>query len=140
MKTMLAIIFLVLLTGCSTLNTAGQAHYSVSPFEDKNGGLHCCVVDVVNGKEMAYLAAHISMGKDGAIEVNLVEQGVAAFEGQRIASIVAKDSIAAAVTAGMIAGGVMIAPLAAAAISGGALPAIATGAAGALAVDKETTP
>jgi hypothetical protein len=119
----------LLLVGCESLNSAGNAHYSVQPFEASNGTLHCCKVDVKNGKEMAYLRAHISMGKDGEIVVDLEEKGVAAFEGQRIASIVAQDSIDAAITAGMIAGGVMIAPLAAGALAGGALPAAAAGAA-----------
>lgn len=119
----------LLLAGCDSLMYAGHAGYNVKPFEDSKGNLHCCEVNVRNGKEVAYLNAHISMGADGAITVDLVEQGVAAFDGQRIASVVAQDAAKAAVTAGMVAGGVMIAPLAAGALAGGGLPAAAVGAA-----------
>jgi len=101
---------IVLLTGCQSLQYAGNASYSVKPYEDKNGAVHCCIVDVYNGKEIAHLKTHISMSPGGEIVVDLEESGVAAFQGQAIAS---QTAAATASTIATTVGAVMIAPVAA---------------------------
>jgi hypothetical protein len=133
MKTIMVLAAVALLPGCASLEYAGNSSYSVKPWQDAYGRLHCCDVQVHNGKEMAAVHAHIRMTKDGDIEVDLQEQGVTAFEGQRIASVVAQDTAKAGLSAAAIAGGVLVAPAVApalaAAISSGGLPAAAAGAA-----------
>lgn len=129
MKTVIVLLLLTVLAGCSSLQYAGNATYRVKPVEAKDGSLHCCDVEVYNGKEIAFLQAHISLGVDGAITVDLVQQGVAAFEGQKTASIVAQESTKVAATAAAVAGGVLAAPAIATAVTAGGLPAAAVGAA-----------
>jgi len=101
---LLALILAALfsLTGCSSLQYAGNASYSVKPFRDDAGATVCCAVEVHNGKEIANLEATITKsGED--YTVHLKEQGVAAFEGQRIASDAIKSAVAEATKAAVAA-------------------------------------
>lgn len=86
------------LSGCSSLQNAGNAEYSVKPFTNSAGTLVCCEVSVKNGKEIALLEAHVSKQGDN-YTVDLKEQGVLAFEGQGIAAGALKTTIDAAVRA-----------------------------------------
>lgn len=72
---------LALLSGCSALQSAGRAEYTVRPFAAADGTVQCCEVQVVNGKEYTSLEAHIEKRGDDW-RVDLKEQGVAAFQGQ----------------------------------------------------------
>lgn len=110
MKTVLVSLIILFLTGCTSLQYAGNASYSIKPYEDKHGSVHCCVVDVYNGKEIAYIKTHVSLGANGEIVVDLEESGVAAFQGQAIAS---QTAAATASTIATTVGAVMIAPVAA---------------------------
>ncbi|MBK8399937.1 MAG: hypothetical protein IPL29_02350 [Propionivibrio sp.] len=75
----------LLLSGCASLQNAGTAEYSVKPFVDTAGRVLCCDVTVKNGKEIAFLDAHIEKRGDD-YTVDLKERGVKAFEGQAISA------------------------------------------------------
>lgn len=128
------------LSGCASLQYAGNASYSVSPYESKTGALSCCKVEVHNGKEIANVEAHISKTAAGDYVVDIKEQGVLAFQGQQIAAGATKDMIDASAK---IAVAAALAPLLPALVPvvGGALlspgiSAAAVGAAGVLGVQK----
>jgi len=126
---------LLALTGCQSLRYAGTADYSVTPVFDKQNNMHCCAVHIHNGKEIASLKAHLKKTADGGYDISLDEQGVAAFEGQRIAAMATQDAIDKAAKAAAVAA---LAPLlpALAPVAGAALasPGIGAAAAGAAAV------
>lgn len=132
----------LLLGGCTSLQQAGTASYSVKPFMVGDQAV-CCEVTISNGKEIALLdATVIKRGDD--YEVRLHEEGVVAFEGQRIAAGAAKSVTAAAAKAAAIGGAVLIAPIVAPAagaalVSGTAGAAVVGAGAGAL-VNKATQP
>lgn len=132
----------LLLGGCTSLQQAGTASYSVKPFMAGDHAV-CCEVTISNGKEIALLdATVIKRGDD--YEVRLHEEGVVAFEGQRIAAGAAKSVTAAAAKAAAIGGAVLIAPIVAPAagaalVSGTAGAAVVGAGAGAL-VNKATQP
>lgn len=129
MKTMLALLFLALLTGCASLNNAGTASYRVKPMELSNGTTICCDITIDNGKEYISLDARVIKHGDN-YEVFLSERGVAAFDGQRIASVVSFESAKLVSTAALVAGRVLIAPLVAPALgAAGAGAALGVGAA-----------
>jgi hypothetical protein len=139
----LALFMAAGLAGCSSLNYAGVASYSVQPFKAADGSQMCCTVEVHNGKEIATLDAHITKtGND--YTVDLKEQGVLAFEGQRIAGTAAQAAIDAAARAAVATA---LAPLlpamlpaAGAALSSGGLPAAAVGAGTVIGVQKVMAP
>jgi len=87
------LIAAVLLSGCSSLNYAGSADYSIKPFAAADGKMHCCEVRVRNGKEIGLLEATISVKPDGSYKVHLMEKSVLAFRGQEISADVAKTGI-----------------------------------------------
>lgn len=135
-----AILFIVVLalTGCASLNQAGTASYSVKPFMAGDKAV-CCEVTVSNGKEIALLdATVIKRGDD--YEVRLHEEGVVAFDGQRIAAGAAKtlaaDAVKAAAVGGLVLVAPVLAPAAGAMLAAPGLGAAAAGA-GALAVGQE---
>lgn len=136
---MKAVLLAVFLSGCTTLQYAGNATYTVAPVITPNGDAVCCAVTVHNGKEIGYLEAHIT--KDGdKYTVDLKESNVQAFEGQRIVSGAVKDAIEdVARAAAMSAITPLIpalVPLAGAALASPGIGAAAAGAAGAIAVDR----
>lgn len=114
------IVFAALLSGCSSLQHAGNASYSVEPIITERGSVVCCRVAIKDGKERSSLSLHVVKQGDN-YTVDLVEQGVEAFEGQQIA---AGASTAAVKTVGKVAAGVALAP---------ALPALLPAAGAALA-------
>lgn len=97
----------LLLAGCASLQHAGNSSYSVAPIVTEKGAVICCRVDVRDGKERASLSLHVVKQGDN-YTVDLVEQGVEAFAGQKIA---AGASEAAAKTAGKVAASAALAPV-----------------------------
>lgn len=122
----------LLISGCASLQYAGNASYSVQPFKDDSGATLCCAVNVHNGKEIASLEAHITKKGDD-YTVDLKEQGVAAFQGQQIAAGATQAAIDAAAKAAVAAALAPIlpalAPVAGAALASPGLGAAAVGAA-----------
>ena len=143
MKRLLLIGAVLSLASCASLQYAGSADYSVKPFKDADGKVMCCAVDIHNGKEIANLEAHITKTGDD-YTVDLKEQGVAAFAGQQISANAVGVATKAAVDTAIIAGGVLIAPVAAPLIGGiatsGGLGAAAVGVAGGIGATKVLTP
>lgn len=92
MKTVL-VLLMIFLAGCSSLNNAGTASYSVKPFAAADGSLHCCEVTVINGKEIASLDAYIEAWPGNHYIVRLKERGVVAFQGQQIAADALGDAL-----------------------------------------------
>lgn len=109
----------VLVSGCTSLDSAGVASYTVKPALIE-GRAVCCEVTVHNGKQYASLDARIEKrGDDYTVE--LKERGVEAFKGQQIAAAAAT---ATASTAAKAATAVLVAP-AAVSVGGAAIEAIA---------------
>ena len=106
----LLMLFVVAVTGCASIQNAGTASYSVKPFVGADGKPVCCEVTVNNGKEIALLEAKV-IKKGDDYEVYLREEGVVAFEGQRIAAGAAKSLAASAVKAAAIGGLTVAAPV-----------------------------
>lgn len=125
---------LAALTGCASIDNAGTASYTVRPFMAGERAL-CCEVTINNGKEIALLDATIVKDGDN-YRVHLHEEGVKAFEGQRIAARAVDTAAASAVKAAAVGGLVVAAPLAGAALAAPGLGAAAVGA-GALAVGQQ---
>lgn len=138
MKRAILALVVVALTGCASLQQAGTASYSVKPFMAGDKAM-CCEVTVSNGKEIALLDATVVKHGDD-YEVRLHEEGVVAFEGQRIAAgaakTVAADAVKAAVVGGLVVAAPVLAPAAGAALAAPGLGAAAAGA-GALAVGQQ---
>ena len=99
MKKLMMILTLAALSGCASLNYAGNADYSVKPFVAQDGTIQCCEVRVHNGKEIGLLDATIDVKKDGSYKVHLMEKSVLAFKGQEISADVAKTGIRAGAAA-----------------------------------------
>lgn len=129
MKKLLLLIPLLLLAGCASLRYSGIAEYSLTPvFSGPQHTFEGYGLQVVNGKEIASVqASMVKKGNDYTI--TLKELGVKAFQGQAIAADAASTLGANAVKAALIGGGVMIAPVAGAAIASGPLGALVGGAA-----------
>lgn len=131
----LIILAAAALTGCASLNHAGSASYSVKTSADG------WEVTVNNGKEIAVVDA-VVVKKGDDIEVRLHQEGVAAFEGQRIAAGALDESVAkaakAAAAAAVAAVLPALAPAAGAALAAPGLPAAAVGAGAAIGVQKLT--
>ncbi len=138
-RLILAALAAFLMSGCASLQYAGNASYSVSPYETKNGEAVCCKVEVHNGKEIANLEAHVSKSGDNYV-VDLKEQGVAAFQGQLIAANATQAAIDAAAKAAVAAALAPIlpalAPMAGAALAAPGLGAAAVGAGAVIGVEK----
>jgi hypothetical protein len=136
MKYLLIVIALGL-SGCASLQNAGNANYQLRQITDANGKTGFDIT-VKNGKEIASVKVHLQ--KDGEkITVDLEEMGVAAFAGQQISAdalkITIKQAAEVAVAAAMAMAAPGVLPLAGAALAGGGLPAAVVGAGGALAVE-----
>ena len=107
MQKILMVVVVGLLGGCASLQNAGTASYSIKPFEKADGGLECCEVQVLNGKEIANLEAKITR-KGGDFSVELKEQGVAAFKGQEVSAEAAKALAETAAKAALVGAGVVL--------------------------------
>jgi len=140
----LAALFAVMLGGCASMQYAGTASYSVAPVFAQDGSIHCCKVDVFNGKEIAALNVHIVWSPTAGYTVDLNEQGVAAFKGQEIAAGAVATGAQAATVAAEVAGAALAAPamagLAGAALTSGGVGAAAVGAAAGYGVTKAVKP
>ncbi|MBK8401198.1 MAG: hypothetical protein IPL29_09155 [Propionivibrio sp.] len=133
------ILLALLLSGCASLQNAGTAEYSVKPFVDTAGRVLCCDVTVKNGKEIAFLDAHIEKRGDD-YTVDLKERGVKAFEGQAI-SAAAMGAVLTSVQRAALASALLplmpaLLPAAGAALASPGIGAAAVGAAGAVAADR----
>ena len=131
----LLVTLLALASGCTSLQYAGTASYSVKPIVDAKGNVICCSVDVKNGKEIANLEAHIQKQGDN-YTVDLKEQGVAAFAGQAIAAGATKEAIDAAVKTALAIALAPVLPALAPALAAPGIGAAAVGAAGVLSAQK----
>lgn len=136
MKTLFAaVIIAISLGGCASLQYAGSADYQVRPFLDSNGKNLCCEVVIHNGKEIANLEAHVT--KDGdKYTLDLKEQGVAAFQGQKISAEAAQNAIDAAAKAAVAVALAPLLPAAGAALAAPGIGAAALGAGAVLGVQK----
>ena len=108
MKTLLITLMALVASGCTSIESAGVAEYSIKPFVVGEQTI-CCEVVVKNGKEYAALKAKIVKQGDN-YSVDLDETGIAAFRGQEVAAGAAKDATAAAVSAAAAAAGVEALP------------------------------
>jgi hypothetical protein len=131
----------LLLAGCTSVQYAGNASYSVKPFvtDAKTGATVCCEVEIKDGKERATLDLRVVKNGDG-YDITLSERGVLAFQGQAIAAGAMKDAIEAAAKAAAAA---VLAPIlpalvpaAGAALASPGVGAAAVGAAGVIGVQK----
>lgn len=138
MKRFLFPLIVLGMTGCASLNEAGTASYSMKPVL-VNDKLVCCEVVINNGKEIKLLDATVEKHGDD-YQVHLHEEGVTAFDGQRVAAGAAQSAAASAVKAAAVGGLVVAAPvlgpMAGAALAAPGLGAAAAGA-GALAVGQQ---
>lgn len=128
MKRFLPPLLLLALAGCASLNDAGTASYTVKPFMAGDKAV-CCEVTIANGKEIRLLDATVDKHGDD-YQVRLHEEGVTAFDGQRVAAGAAQSAASSAVKAAAVGAGVLIAPVAAPAV-GAALMSGTAGAAAA---------
>ena len=128
MKRLLIALALLALPGCTSIDQAGTASYTIRPMLI-DGRTVCCEVSVHNGKQYASLDATVTKTGDDYAVV-LAERGVEAFRGQEIAAGAAKSVAQTAGKAAAIGGAVLIAPVAAPAVGA----AMASGTAGAAAV------
>ncbi|VWC79334.1 MULTISPECIES: hypothetical protein [Burkholderia] len=101
------IVFLVTclaLAGCDSLRYAGIARYEVSPLVDAGGTpTGCCVLRVLNGKQMATVEATFTHQSDSSYTISLRETDVEAFAGQATAASAASDVVGAATAAAVTA-------------------------------------
>lgn len=141
----LAIAVLALLAGCSSLQFAGNASYSVQPFvvDAKTGATVCCQVDIKDGKERSALDLHVVRNRDN-YDITLSERGVLAFQGQQIAAGATQAAIDAAAKAAAAAALApllpVLIPAAGAVISSGATGAVVGGAALGLGTERMLVP
>lgn len=91
----------ILVSGCSSLNNAGSAKYSIEPIVTESNAVICCRVSIENGKEYATLKAHVERKEDGSYVVDLDERTVKAFEGQEITKSAVESSINGALGTGI---------------------------------------
>lgn len=134
MKRALIPLILLALGGCTSLQQAGTASYTIRPMLI-DGRTVCCEVAVINGKQYSSLDAMLVKTGDD-YTVMLSERGVEAFRGQEIAAGAAKSAASMAGKAVAVGGAVLIAPLVGAALAAPGLGSAAAGA-GALAVGQE---
>jgi len=100
---LLPIILLAVLSGCASLQYAGNSTMKVKPYVDSNGDKQCCAWEIRNGKEIGEITADVSIKPDGSFKGHLHELSVKAFTGQAISADVAKAGIkAGAATAAAI--------------------------------------
>lgn len=91
MKYLILVSIALSLTGCASLQNAGNADYSLRQITDENGKAGFDI-RVRNGKEIASVKVHLEKkGEDFTID--LEEQGVAAFDGQKTAMQASKIAL-----------------------------------------------
>jgi hypothetical protein len=83
----LLLISALALAGCSSLQYAGNASYSIKPFvtDTKTGTAACCQVDIHDGKERAALDVRVIKNGEN-YDITFSERSVQAFAGQAIAA------------------------------------------------------
>jgi len=109
MKRLIMILTLAALSGCASLQYAGNSTMKVKPYVDSNGNKQCCSWEIRNGKEIGEITADVSIKPDGSFKGHLHEVSVKAFEGQKVSASVAKTGI----RAGAAAAATMVNPTAA---------------------------
>ena len=95
-----AIAAMLALAGCSSLQYAGNAAYTVKPFitDVTTGAAMCCEVEIRDGKERASLDLHVVKSGEN-YDITLSERGTTAFAGQTIAAGSTQAAISAAAKA-----------------------------------------
>jgi len=78
MKTAVAVIFLMMLAGCSTLTPSnmGKVDYKLSPIVLNDGKVICCQAELFNTKNYDNLYFSLVRGEDGSMTAILKEGGV----------------------------------------------------------------
>ncbi len=103
MKRLIIALTLAAMSGCASLNYAGNSTMKVQLYVDRNGAKQCCSWEIRNGKEIGEITADVSIKPDGSFKGHLHELSVKAFQGQKIIADVAKTGIrAGAATAAAI--------------------------------------
>lgn len=98
MRALIILALSLFLTACGALQTAGIAEYSFRPMVLEKQTV-CCEVVIKNGKEYASLKATVrKTGNDYSVE--LEEQSVRAFAGQKQTADVVTGAVKSAATVG----------------------------------------
>lgn len=135
MKRMLiAVTCIIAMSGCASVQNAGNASYSIEPVS-VGGATVCCRVSISDGKERAALDLHVIKNGD-SYDVTLSERDVAAFQGQGIAAGAVGATASAAAKVGTAAALAPLVPMLAPALAAPGIGAAAVGAAGAVAAEK----
>jgi len=98
MKLFIMLLTLAIMSGCASLQYAGNSTMKVKPYVDSNGYKQCCSWEIRNGKEIGEITADVSIKPDGSFTGHLHERSVKAFTGQAISADVAKAGVKAAAT------------------------------------------
>lgn len=114
----------VALSGCASLNFAGNASYSVKPVQ-VGLAIVCCEVTIADGKERAALDVHVNKAGEN-YDITFSERSVTAFAGQAIAANATQEAISAAAKAAVVA---ILGPVLPAVIGAGGAGAVIGGAA-----------
>lgn len=128
----------MLISGCTSLQGAGIASYSVKPML-LNGEQICCEVTMLNGKEYAELKVDI-VREGGKWSVHLDEKGVAAFQGQSISASAVGGVVSEAAKISVASALAPLLPMLAPALASPGIGAAAAGAAAAVGVQKLGAP
>lgn len=134
-KLLLVLALTASASGCQSLQYAGTADYEVRPFLGSDGKNNCCEVVIHNGKEIANLEAHVTKVGD-SYTVDLKEQGVAAFQGQKISAEALQTAVDGAVKAAIATALAPLLPAAGAALAAPGIGAAALGAGAAIGAQK----
>lgn len=98
MRALIILAFSLFLSACGVLQTAGLAEYTFRPMVIDKQTI-CCEVTIKNGKEYASLKAKVQKtGNDYSVELD--EQTVQAFAGQKQTADFATATVEAAATLG----------------------------------------
>jgi len=134
-----AYVLSLILSGCSSLQFAGNATYKLTPFVTETGTTICCAVEVRDGKERASLDLHVVKNGDN-YDITMSERGVLAFSGQTIAAGATQAAIDAAAKAAVAASMApllpALIPVAGAALASPGIGAAAVGAGAMIVKDK----
>ena len=137
MKIIIAMIALSL-TGCASLQYAGNSSYTVEPMM-LDGKQVCCAVHIIDGKETASMTAHVVKNGDN-YDVTLNKVGETAFKGQQISAAALQTAIDASAKAAVAIALAPLLPAAGAALAAPGIGAAALGGAAIIGVQKITAP
>lgn len=76
MRKLMFSVIPVILTGCSMMNPAGIADYTLEPIVTSSGQVICCQAKIYNSKNVGEVSLMIHVRNDGTVEASLEEKGV----------------------------------------------------------------